>query len=315
MTGSEPWDEEVGQTPLSIDPPAPFHFKYTAHSHGWVMLAPNRWDEGREALHRVERLVGGRVVDLEITGPGTPQEPTVQVLVRHQGALSPTECAEITTKVAHMLRVDEDLTEFYALCRERGEPWVYLTSGVGRLLRSPTLFEDVVKTICTTNVQWGGTLRMVEGLVHALGEPYPGEPTRRAFPTPQAMAEAPPGTFTETARLGYRGRYVHALAQHVASGELDLEALQADDLATAELKKRLLAIKGVGPYAAATLLMLLGRYDEIAVDTVFRKFVSEQYFDGAQPSDEEAKAVYEGWGRWRYLAYWFDIWRDIHEEG
>ena len=97
------------------------------------------------------------------------------------------------------------------------------------------------------------------------------------------------------------------------TGELDLEALATSDLPTSELRKQLLAIKGVGPYAAATMLMLLGRYDEIGVDTVFRDFVGRKYFDGNKPEDSEALAIYADWGRWKYLAYWFDIWQGLDE--
>jgi 3-methyladenine DNA glycosylase/8-oxoguanine DNA glycosylase len=44
-----------------------------------------------------------------------------------------------------MFRLDEDLSEFYAIVRD--DPaldWCAL--GAGRMLRSPTVFEDVVKT-------------------------------------------------------------------------------------------------------------------------------------------------------------------------
>ncbi len=41
----------------------------------------------------------------------------------------------------------------------------------------------------------------------------------------------------------------------------------------------------------------------------FRQFVIQAYFDGRRPSDQEAQAVYEDWGKWKYLAYWFDIWQ------
>ena len=54
--------------------------------------------------------------------------------------------------------------------------------------------------------------------------------------------------------------------------------------------------------------MLLGRYDELAIDTAFRQFVREKYFDSGRPSDAEAQAIYADWGKWKYLAYWFDIW-------
>jgi hypothetical protein len=52
--------------------------------------------------------------------------------------------------------------------------------------------------------------------------------------------------------------------------------------------------------------MLLGRYEELAIDSEMRAFVRQRYFDGKHPRDKEIRAVYEEWGRWRYLAYWFD---------
>jgi 3-methyladenine DNA glycosylase/8-oxoguanine DNA glycosylase len=228
----------------------------------------------------------------------------------HDAPLAAAESDEIRRKVAHMFRLDEDFTEFYALCAARGERWASADVGLGRLLRSPTLFEDVIKTIATTNTQWGGTKRMIAALVGALGEPLPADPTRRAFPTPEAVAAAPPETFTEVARFGYRGPYVQYLAWRVASGELDLEGLLHSDRPTADIKRELLGIKGVGPYAAATLLMLIGRYDELGYDTVFRDFVSARYFNGERPPPKEMLAVYDDWGQWRYLAYWLDLWQN-----
>jgi hypothetical protein len=44
-----------------------------------------------------------------------------------------------------MFRLDEDLSGFYELVREDELAWYAL--GAGRMLRAPTVFEDVVKTI------------------------------------------------------------------------------------------------------------------------------------------------------------------------
>lgn len=298
---------------LSLAPQPPFHFEATAYSHGWVLLAPTSWDVENRTAGRVERLSSGQVVALAITGTDHPATPAIHIEVDHSTPLTPHEADEIRRRVSHMFRLDEDLSGFYAMCAGRGHPWASADAGLGRLLRSPTLFEDVIKTIATTNTQWGGTKRMVSALVAALGEPFPGEPDRRAFPTSAAMAAAPPETFTEVARWGYRGPYVVELARRVVSGELDLEGLLHSDKPTAELKKELLAIKGVGPYAAATLLMLIGRYDEIGYDTVYRDFVSARYFNGEVPSPKVMTAVYDDWGRWRYLAYWIELWLDSPE--
>jgi 3-methyladenine DNA glycosylase/8-oxoguanine DNA glycosylase len=298
------------KTRLTLNPKPPFHFDASAYSHGWVVLAPTSWDAERRAVGRVERLASGAVVLLDVTGTNDVVAPEIAVDVTHADRLSDAESNEIGRKVAHMFRLDEDFTEFYALCSARGERWVTAEEGLGRMLRSPTLFEDVIKTIATTNTQWGGTKRMIAALVDALGEPLPGDDTRRAFPTPEAVAAAPPETFTQVARFGYRGPYVSELARQVVSGEFNLEGLLHSDLPTADLKRELLGIKGVGPYAAATLLMLIGRYDEIGYDTVFRDFVSARYFNGERPSPREMLAVYDDWGKWRYLAYWLDLWQE-----
>jgi hypothetical protein len=54
----------------------------------------------------------------------------------------------LTTTVSRMFRFDENLFDFYTLVKEDGElSWCAV--GAGRMLRAPTVFEDVVKTICT----------------------------------------------------------------------------------------------------------------------------------------------------------------------
>jgi 3-methyladenine DNA glycosylase/8-oxoguanine DNA glycosylase len=263
-------------------------------------------------MTRVEQLGSGRVVLLEASGAGTPRRPGIRIEVSHRGRLGKRDAQDIQQRVRHMFRLDEDLSGFYTVCRERGGAWIKVTAGLGRLLRSPTLFEDAVKIICTTNTQWGGTKRMVAALVEAYGEPFPEDKAKRAFPSPDKIAAADPAEFAAQARMGYRAPYVHELARRVAEGELDLDALAASGLPTAELKKQVLGIKGIGNYAAATLLMLLGRYDSLAIDSVCREFVRKKYFDGRTPSDPEIHGRYESWGEWQFLAYWFDVWQDFH---
>ncbi|MER3439679.1 MAG: Fe-S cluster assembly protein HesB, partial [Chloroflexota bacterium] len=68
------------------------------------------------------------------------------------------------------------------------------------------------------------------------------------------MVAADEAFYREIARCGYRGQYLRSLAQSVAAGELDLEWLgraTPEELPDDALMKRLLALPGVGPYAAA----------------------------------------------------------------
>src|SRR5918999_4011036 len=153
----------------------------------------------------------------------TPEPPPsgrgrVEVAGRAPGRRA-TEAHVATLR--YMLRLDEDLSAFYATAaRDSRLAWV--TRGAGRMLRSPTVFEDVVKTLCTTNCSWSATERMVAAIVEHLGEPAAGAaPTGaagRAFPTPEAMAGASLSFYKDVARAGYRGPYLLSLARSVADG-------------------------------------------------------------------------------------------------
>ena len=311
------------RTTITTTAPSPFDFAGTAYSHGWAVLEPNCWDGDRLSLTRTERLGCRRVVHLTITGTGSAGGRPVRADVVHEGELRAEEGAAVRRSIRLMFRLDEDLGPFHDLCRKAGPRWEAAGLGLGRLLRSPTVFEDAVKTICTTNVQWGGTKAMVRGLVRHLGEPGPlsfadpGQPERKhpnSFPTPQAIATAD-GRTLNAVRLGYRSPYVRELAERVAGGNLDLEEFRGLDATTDEIRRALLDIRGVGPYAAATMLMLLGRYDHLAIDSVYRAFVAKRYFAGRRPSDREAEEIYAGWGSWKYLGYWFDLWQGQDEQG
>ncbi len=86
-------------------------------------------------------------------------------------------------------------------------------------------------------------------------------PLTNAFPSPEAMADAPESFYREVVRAGYRGAYLIGLARAVAEGELDLEGFATatpGELSDLELETALLALPGVGPYAAAHIMMTLG---------------------------------------------------------
>ena len=274
----------------------PFSFSAVADSHGWRQLAPFRGE--KDALSYVIRLGSGRVTELGLAGAGDGAH------VSAEGDFNPAEQAEIAATVTWMLGLEQDLSPFYAAARHEPKLASAATGAKGRILRSPTLFEDVVKTILTTNTTWGSTKRMVASVVDLFGDPLPADPARHAFPTPAQLAASDVETLRDMAKLGYRAPYVLDLARDVAAG-LELEALRTADLPTLELRKRLLALKGVGPYAAANLLMLLGRYDAIPIDSWALTVVSKEWHGGAPIGPAEVEAAFARWGPWRGLAYWF----------
>jgi 3-methyladenine DNA glycosylase/8-oxoguanine DNA glycosylase len=179
------------------------------------------------------------------------------------------------------------------------------------------VFEDVVKTICTTNTSWGGTTRMVNALVEHLGEKAPGAPAAspygRAFPTPAAMAAAPTHFYKKVAGAGYRGPYLKALATSVAKGRVDLETLvvaSRDDLPDDEVAARLQALPGVGPYAAAHIMLMLGRYDRLILDSWTRPTYARLLGRKRPVSDRMIERRFKRYGRYAGLAFWLFLTRD-----
>ena len=134
-------------------------------------------------------------------------------------------------------------------------------------------------------------------------------PVLRAFPTPERIAASSPEVLKEAVRVGYRAPALHELAVKVASGELDLESLKISDLPTLELRKELLKINGVGPYAAANLLLILGRSDFIPIDSWALKLVSHEWHKGKPITAKEVEQAFEKWGEYKGLAFWFWDWK------
>lgn len=291
---------------IELSSPNPIPLRAIVRSHGWCQLLPLRWDEAEAVLSRTEQL-GPRVVELDVCQAG---ERALGCTARSAETVSAADQTALTGRLRWMLSLDEELDEFYRLCAADAKLAHVPREGKGRILRSPTLFEDTVKCICTTNTTWAQTKGMVRRLVEQLGAPGPVD-GHRAFPTPQAIAAAGVDVLKDEVRLGYRAPYVQQLAASVASGELDLEALRTSSEPTPELRRRLLAIKGVGPYAAATLLNLLGRYDHIGVDTWARKLVSSQFHAGQPVTEAEVQAAFASFGPWRALAFWFYDWDEL----
>jgi 3-methyladenine DNA glycosylase/8-oxoguanine DNA glycosylase len=279
----------------------PVDFHRTIHSHGLITLSPNDVPDEGDSLRMPLRLSGGRSTVIEMR-PGAPGFARVTASGTLRGAAVQ---AELVARVRRIMHLDGDYSEFYRVAA--GDPELrWVTRGAGRFVHSATLFEDVAKTICTTNCTWSATIRMTDALVAGLGEPVPGVREARLFPTPQAMAQASEAWYRDIARTGYRGAYLRAVAASVARGEIDLDALEdmtPEQLPDEALEKRLLELPGVGPYAAAHIMMLMGRYSRPVLDSSTRPKYAR--LSGRKPrSDKAIVRRFKPYGRFAGLAFW-----------
>jgi 3-methyladenine DNA glycosylase/8-oxoguanine DNA glycosylase len=278
----------------------------TIVSHGVASLPPSDLDEEARALTVTVPLPRAKPRTIRIREGGR-SKAAVDVLGPPPSDALKKALREI---VAEMLNLDEDLSGLYAAVK--ADPQLaWIARGAGRMFRCPTVFEDVVKTICTTNCTWSATERMVGALVGELGEESAGR-LGRAFPTPAAMASAPESFYRDVVRAGYRGAYLKTLAADVAAGSLDLEPLREappDELPDEEVAARLLALPGVGPYAAAHVMMLLGRHSRLILDSWTRPTYA-RLNGGRKTADRQIERRFSRYGRHAGLVFWLFLTRD-----
>jgi N-glycosylase/DNA lyase len=287
---------------IKIPTPQNFNFKRTVISHGWYGLLPFALNSEKWELTRVIDVGQKPPVTIVMNGRKG------HVRVSTSRSLGKGDTAKVMRDARHILRLDDDLQSFYfATGAEPDFAWIG-TQGAGRMLRSPTVFEDLVKMICTTNCSWALTQKMVTGLVENLGRE--SDDGRRSFPTPHAMASMPLKFFVDEVRAGYRAAYLKELADRVASGELNVEEWLSSPLPTPELTKQIKGVKGVGDYAAENLLKLLGRYDGLALDSWTRARFFQIRNGGRKANDKKIARYYARFNEWRGLALWCDVTRD-----
>lgn len=289
---------------FTLPTPRSFNLPAVVRSHGWIQMPPflETTDHG---LAYIIRLSTGKVLRFEVHAIGT------ELRVETSELLTSAEQNELSQTITWMLDMDQDFTEFYELAKQEPKLAKMVERQAGRVLRSPTLFEDVIRTILTTNTLWKHTLRMCRELTSRYGQALTNNAEQHAFPTTEQLALVDEHSLREQCRMGYRAQYIYELAQRVASGELQLEALKTSSLPTAELRKELMGIKGAGGYAAANLLMLLGRYDYVPVDSWALKVVSNEFFAGEKVTPKQVLSTFEKWGKWQGLVYWFWDWKPV----
>ncbi len=283
----------------------PVDFPRTLLSHGVADLPPNSIAPDGSQLDTV-LTAGDHAWAVRLVRA----DEAAARLETAEGAAAPPRAAQaaLLAQSRHMLRLDEDLSGFYlAAAEDPGLAWA--VAGAGRMLRSPTVFEDLVKTICTTNCAWSGTVRMVSALVGELGRPAVDAPERRAFPSPETLAATDEAFYRDVARAGYRGPYLRSLATDVAEGRLDVEAFGDPALSDEALAEQLLSIAGVGPYAAAHMMMLLGRYQRLILDSWTRPKY-RRVAGRPRVSDKGIERAFRRYREFAGLAFWLTLTED-----
>lgn len=283
--------------------PLVIHLKHSpafaAASHGWCRLAPFTF--GGNHLHWAVRLPRRGACMVRIGW--SHESNTVRVAIPGR-RIGDEDRNFLRSRVRWMFRADESFQEFWDLCRDHAVLKHCPLQRTGALLRCATVFEDLVKTICTVNCSWANTKLMVSNLCRRFGEPCAEASEAFTFPSIERIAAASEEEL-KAAKVGFRARYLRELSCRIVAGELDLDAWCCES-DTHALRPKILGVKGVGSYAANHLLMLLGHYDQIPCDSVVREYLGMSPKADAKVVERAAAKRYGHWGRFTFLAYKFE---------
>lgn len=263
----------------------PISLRQTVFSHGWVYLEPWRWDESRQELSRPERIASS-AVPLRVTQHG----PRTLLVVADGEQLSPHQLKVAKRTVRRWLSIDWDpRTAIRVAGKIDPKIAAFLDAGGGRFLRCSTFYEDFVKTVCTVHAAWSGTLRMASSLVDQLGA--------GTFPSPAQILDCGEDRLRRDLRLGFRSRVLaESTRRLLEEGTIDENGnLVAGRIAYEDL----LSLRGVGEYSASHMMMLLGDFSRVPVDSEVTRFCKDRYGIEAR----EVDSFFEKWGQYRFLGY------------
>ncbi|XP_071718954.1 uncharacterized protein [Rutidosis leptorrhynchoides] len=293
--------------------PDKFVLEKSVCNHGFFMMAPNSWNPQTKTLVRPLRLQDQTSVTVSIS-----QHSRMMISVKldddhHHFKITKAIKKAIKYQVKRMLRLseeeDERINEFHKLHSDAAE------NGFGRLFRNPSVFEDILKTWLLCCCRFKESLEKAELLckvtrIKKRGRRKQGykEPIAN-FPTAQELSKLDIKTLATECKLGIRAEKILKFSKDVASGEinlLDFENVRDGD----ELYRKLMTIDGIGDFIACNVLMCMGFYNRVPVDSETVRHIKQLH--GREDCDRKNVAkmceeIYNKYNPFHTLAYWFEL--------
>lgn len=266
------------QVPFNLSLPA------IVRSHGWIALKPWVWDETSRILSRPEIFPSGRVANVGVRQIGS-RRLTVEV---DSNKLDDLEVA--CQAVKRWLSTDWNPGPAITVAAQNNQAVAdFIENGGGRILRCTTFYEDFVKTVCTIQIAWSGTMRMTSALIDVVGE--------GVFPTPTRILDFGERRLREKAKLGFRSRTLYeATDGMLAAGLIDDQGNGIEGRISYD---EMIGLRGIGPYAASHLMVLLNDFRRIPIDSEVRSYCRDRF--GLSP--HEIESFFAKWGDYKFLGY------------
>lgn len=272
-----------------------FDYEKFIYFHGWIYLSPFILFEDK-SIGTYLRLKNGNSIKVKIERSEGKIYTTLIVSTQEDRHVGESDKKVLQEQAKRMFCLDQDFTGFYKMCRD--EPalsFVYKKNCRG-MLRSPSVFEDIIKTICTTNCDWRNTKNMCSALCSL---------DSGNFPTSKEILRYNDKKLSDIVPVGYRYRTILEVSLLWEDGKYDIEKW-AKEKDYEKIKGVLKKVWGIGDYCLNHILVLMGDYSFIPVDSEVLRYLKDVYFQGREVSVKESVKPFEKYGEFRYLAYKYE---------
>jgi 3-methyladenine DNA glycosylase/8-oxoguanine DNA glycosylase len=134
------------------------------------------------------------------------------------------------------------------------------------------------------------------------------------FPTAAKLAAVAPSVLRARCRVGYRDARIVELSKLMCTsprhGGIDMAMLEDPATPDTRVFETLLELPGIGPYAAANIMQLLGRYARLPLDTESVRHGKNVLGMKGSPSAimKRLGRHYAPFGPHAFRSYWFELW-------
>jgi N-glycosylase/DNA lyase len=211
---------------------------------------------------------------------------------------------------ARILGLEWDLARFHTeIADEADLSWI-TEGGHGRMLRSATLFEDLVKALFTTNTTWDRRKQMNDELVKQFGANTRSCPT---FPHPSDIVGVDEHTLQDLIGCGYRARSVLAIAERALEDPDNFLGESWTALDPSAFQSLILGCRGIGPVSANYLCCVYGRCSGFAVDAYVRRRLRELWGGSHFATEKRLRQMQLRHRNRAPLILWLTITRHWHD--
>jgi DNA-3-methyladenine glycosylase II len=253
--------------------------------------------EESESTFRLTTRVDGRATVVYIWQTGS--DPAV--VAAESRPVSSREALRIL--VERVINATLDLDPFYRLTEAHPVLGPVTRELYGlKPFRPAGLFEMLVIAVVEQQISLAAAAHIRAHLVERFGDEVEGLPV---FPRAEVLAEASLDSLRNCGLSLRKAEYVSGVARQVAEGTLDLEELE--DAPAEEVRTRITALRGFGPWSADYVLVRgLGRVDVVPTDDLgIRNVLGRMFRDGTRPTAEEAGRMLAPFAPFRGLAAFY----------